>query len=102
MDIQTCAEQLRKKAEASPNGDSGLNATLKIDCGADGIIFLDGEVVPNTVTNDQRDAECTLIISLVDLCALLHGQLSPTSAFMTGKLKVTGDMSVAMKLQRLI
>ncbi|HEY2622885.1 MAG TPA: SCP2 sterol-binding domain-containing protein [Dyella sp.] len=102
MDILTCTEQLRKKAAASPNGDSGLNATLKFDCGSDGIIFLDGEVVPNTVTNDQRDAECTVTISLVDLCALLQGQLNPASAFMTGKLRVTGDMSVAMRLQRLV
>lgn len=102
MDILTCTAQLRKKVEASPNGDSGLNATLKIDCGADGIIFLDGEVVPNTVSNDPREAECSVTLTLADLVALLQGQLNPASAFMTGKLRVTGDMSVAMRLQRLM
>lgn len=98
MDMQACTETLRAKV----GGSSGLNATLKFDCGADGVVVLDGRSVPNTVSNDNVDTDCTLVISLDNLAALLTGELDPTTGFMMGKFKVTGDMSVAMKLQRLM
>ena len=82
--------------------DSGLNATLKFDCGADGVAFVDAKTVPNTVSNENRDAECTVAISLANLAALLSGELEPSVGFMTGKFKVSGDMSVALRLQRVV
>ncbi len=96
MDMQACTEALRAKMGAA----SGLNNTLKFDCGADGVIYLDGRSVPNTVSNDDKDADCTVTISRENLVALMTGALEPTTGFMTGKFKVSGDMSVAMKLQR--
>ncbi|HMM85945.1 SCP2 sterol-binding domain-containing protein [Azohydromonas sp.] len=98
MDLQACTEALRAKV-----GDaSGLNATLKFDCGDDGIVFVDGKSIPNSVSNDDKDADCTVGISLDNLTAMLEGDLEPATAFMTGKLKVSGDMSVALKLQRIV
>ena len=81
---------------------SGLNATVKFDCGADGVIRVDGASTPNTVTNDDIDADCTVGITLENLNAMLSGDLDPTTGFMAGKLKVSGDMGVAMRLQRVI
>ena len=98
MDLQACTEAIRKKVGDS----SGLNATLKFDCGADGVIFLDGKSVPNTVSNENKDADCTVGITLANLAALLTGELEPTTGFMMGKFKVSGDMSVALKLQRIV
>jgi putative sterol carrier protein len=98
MDMQACTEALRAKV-----GDaSGLNATLKFDCGADGVIFLDGRSTPNTVSNENKDADCTIAITLANLGALMSGELEPATGFMMGKFKVSGDMSVAMKLQRVV
>jgi len=98
MDLQACTETLRTKM-----GDaSGLNATLKFDCGADGVAYLDGRSVPNTVHNQDIDADCTVAITLENLAALLTGELEPATGFMMGKFKVSGDMSVAMKLQRVV
>jgi putative sterol carrier protein len=54
------------------------------------------------VSNENRDADCTVGIKLEDLNALLTGDLEPATGFMMGKLKVSGDMSVAMRLQRVI
>jgi len=34
--------------------------------------------------------------------SVLSGELEPTTGFMMGKFKVSGDMSVALKLQRVI
>ena len=98
MDLQACTESLRAKMGES----SGLNATLKFDCGADGVAYIDGKSVPNTVSNEDKEADCTVAITLANLAALLSGELEPTTGFMTGKFKVSGDMSVAMKLQRVV
>jgi len=70
--------------------------------GADGVIVIDGKSTPNTVSNDNIDTECTVGISMDNLQAMLDGNLDPATGFMAGKLKVSGDMSVAMRLQRVI
>lgn len=82
--------------------DCGLNAILKFDCGDDGVVTIDGKSVPNSVSNANTEADCTIGMSLADLSALIEGSLEPTTAFMTGRMKVTGDMSVALRLQRLM
>jgi putative sterol carrier protein len=82
--------------------DSGLGASLKFDCGADGLIVIDGSVVPNTISNEDRETDCTIGISMENLQAMLDGELNGVSAFMSGKIKVEGDMSVAMKLQSVV
>lgn len=98
MNLEECTQAIRTKVGA----DSGLGAVLKFDCGADGVILIDGKSTPNTVTNANTDADCTVGITLENLNALLSGDLEPTTGFMAGKLKVSGDMGVAMRLQRVI
>lgn len=98
MNLQECTETIRGKV----GDNSGLDAVLKFDCGSDGLIVIDGASTPNTVSNEDRDADCTIAISLENLNALLAGQLNPVTGFMSGKFKVSGDMSVAMKLQKVV
>ncbi len=98
MDMTAITEALRAKMGAS----SGLNATLKFDCGADGVVVLDGKSVPNTVDNTDRETDCTVAITRENLAALISGELEPATGFMMGKFKVSGDMSVALKLQRVV
>ncbi|MES2947186.1 MAG: SCP2 sterol-binding domain-containing protein [Pseudomonadota bacterium] len=98
MNLEACTQAIRTKVGA----DSGLNATVKFDCGADGVIRVDGASTPNSVSNDNIDADCTVGITLENLNAMLSGDLDPTTGFMAGKLKVSGDMGVAMRLQRVI
>jgi len=98
MDMPAITESLRAKV-----GDaSGLNATLKFDCGDDGVAYIDGRSTPNTVDNTDREADCTIAITRENLAALVSGELEPTTGFMMGKFKVSGDMSVALKLQRVV
>ena len=98
MDMQAITEALRAKVGES----SGLGATLKFDCGADGVVVLDGKSVPNSVDNADRETDCTIAITRENLAALMSGELEPTTGFMMGKFKVSGDMSVALKLQRVV
>ena len=98
MDMPEITSVLRTKV-----GDaSGLGATLKFDCGDDGVVVIDGRSVPNTVDNTDRETDCTIAITRENLAALVSGELEPTTGFMMGKFKVAGDMSVALKLQRVV
>lgn len=82
--------------------DSGLDATLKFDFGDDGVVFVDGVSTPNTVSNEDQDADCTMKISKENFLKMVNGELDGTTAFMMGKLKVEGNMGVAMKLQSVL
>ncbi|SLN57863.1 SCP-2 sterol transfer family protein [Roseivivax jejudonensis] len=72
--------------------------SLKFDCGDDGAITLDGREA--RLADDPAD--CTIRISRDNLDRLIHGKLNPMTAFAMGKIKVSGDMSVAMKLASLL
>jgi putative sterol carrier protein len=98
MDLPEITEKMRAKVGDS----SSLGAVLKFDCGADGVVVIDAVSTPSTVDNNNRDADCTVALSLSTLTDLLTGELEPTTGFMMGKFKVSGDMSVALKLQRVL
>lgn len=98
MDLQAATKVLRERV----GSDSGLGATLKLDCGSEGVVLIDGSAAPNTVSNHDTDADCTVSMSLDTLRRLILRELEPTAAFMMGKIKVNGDMNVAMKLQHLL
>ncbi|MEQ1754813.1 MAG: SCP2 sterol-binding domain-containing protein [Micropepsaceae bacterium] len=93
-EIKSIAEQMGKAI----GGNSGLNSTLKFDFEGQGNLYLDGKSTPNTVTTENKPADCTITVSLDNFKKMAAGELDGTTAFMQGKLKVAGDMSVAMKL----
>jgi putative sterol carrier protein len=93
MGVQQIADQIKPKVEAA-----GFDRSVKFDTGADGVIVIDGANISTT----DGPADCTIKLSLGDLEDLIAGDLSPTAAFMTGKIKIEGDMSVAMALSQLI
>ncbi|WP_422048527.1 SCP2 sterol-binding domain-containing protein [Shimia sp.] len=91
--LEEIAAQMREGLK-----DRTFDNTLKFDCGADGVLVL----ADGTATTDDRDTDCTVTISADNLNKLLAGDLKPTTALMLGKLKVSGDMGVAMKLGQLL
>ncbi len=93
-DLATLTDKIRTAVGA----DSGLGKTLKLDLKGEGVIFLDAAQTPNVVSNDDRDADTTVSVSLSDFIGIVSGQIDPTMAFMTGKIKVAGDMGSVMKL----
>ena len=58
----------------------------------------DGSV---SVTEGDGDADATISASEETFEQIASGDLNATTAYMTGKLKVKGDMGAAMKLQKL-
>ena len=98
MSLESTTQAIRTKV----GDDCGLEATLKFDMGDEGVIVIDAVSTPNTVDNASRDTDCTVGITLENLEAMVAGTLDPVAGFMSGKLKVSGDMSVAMRLQRVL
>jgi putative sterol carrier protein len=70
---------------------------VKLDFGGDGVILLDG--ANSLISEDDGEADTTIKVSWDDWQAMAAGQLDGMTAFMTGKLKVEGDMGNAMQLQ---
>lgn len=54
------------------------------------------------VQGDEDTADCTLKMSFKSFRQFLTGKLSGTMAFMTGKLKIKGDISKALKLEQIL
>jgi putative sterol carrier protein len=67
-----------------------------------GVVYIDGNASPPVVSNDDKGADCTIKMDFGDFADLIGGKLDGMTAFMTGKLKIEGDMGVAMKLQSIL
>ena len=70
---------------------------VKLDFGDEGTILLDGAA--SQVTEEDGEADTTIKVSWDDWQQMAAGQLDGMTAFMTGKLKIEGDMGNAMQLQ---
>lgn len=90
-------EQLSAQAaKASPIG-----ATIKFVLDGNPI-FVDGTGDSNKITAEDKEADCTITTSVETLMKIKSGDVNPMMAAMTGKIKIDGNMGLAMKLQSLI
>ncbi|WP_147106461.1 SCP2 sterol-binding domain-containing protein [Tateyamaria sp. syn59] len=71
-----------------------FDGTAKFDIEGEGAIMMDAS---GARAGDEA-ADVTLSADADTFRSILEGDTNPTSAFMTGKLKVDGDMGMAMKL----
>ena len=92
--------ELTAKASEAVSAGGDFNKKVKFDFGDAGKLFIDGGA--GVVSNDDADADATVKVDWDDFQKLAAGQMDPTMAFMQGKLKVMGDMSVAKQLQGLM
>ena len=105
-DLKAVLENLNKKIEAAdPAKMKGVTAVYQFELsGDDGGVFHaavdDGKATVVEAAHDSPNI--TITMTAEDFAAMLDGKLNATSAFMDGKLKVKGDMSLAMKLQSLL
>ena len=84
-----------------PDKASGTNAVIQYDIGGDGGGTWHAVIKDGACTVSQGAApspNLTLSISAQDWLDMLTGKQSGQMLFMSGKLKIKGDMGLAMKL----
>jgi putative sterol carrier protein len=72
----------------------GLDGTAKFVIENEGTVLID----ENGASAEDAPADCTLYASAETFRGMLDGDINPTAAFISGKLRIEGDMGLAMRL----
>ena len=87
--IEDAVEALREKMSKN-----SFDGTAKFEIEGEGSIVLN----ENKVYASDEETDVTFKASVEIFQEIFNGELDPTAAFMTGKLKIDGDMGTAMRL----
>jgi putative sterol carrier protein len=98
-------EMINAALSADPSKAGGLNAVYQFNLtGDDGgtyqIILRENSA--KAVAGEEETANCTLEMDSNDFKDMIAGTLNGTAAFMSGKLKISGDMALALQLQNVL
>jgi putative sterol carrier protein len=98
-ETQEFFDTLPSRADSSKT--AGMNNSYLFDIEGAGkwVVTVDDGIV--SVTEGEGDADVTISTNEENFGKIVAGELNPTTAYMTGKLKIKGDMGAAMKLQKL-
>ena len=77
---------------------AGFDGSAKFCIEGEGNVILDA----NGARESDDDAEVTLIAPADVFQDIMAGDLDPTSAFMSGRLRIEGDMGTAMRLSSVL
>jgi len=91
-------------ANLDPNAAKGVNATIQFNLSGDNggewyVAVKDGAATVNK--GKAPSANMTMTMAAQDYVDMISGKLNGQMAFMSGKLKISGDMGLAMKMQTL-
>ena len=89
------------ESRVDPSKAKGMTASYKFDIDGAGTWLVDVDDGKVSVTEGDGDADCVISTSEETFTKIAKGEQNPTAAYMSGKLKVKGDMGQAMKLQKL-
>jgi len=98
MSLESLTQALRRRAAQNPK--LGYKVKFVLDDGS--VIFWDGTGDRAAIANSDEEADTTMRLSEESLEKLLAGDLDPTMAYMTGKLKVEGKMGVALEISAML
>lgn len=105
MMATTVEEILKEITEVDPAQLEDLDAVVLFDLSGEGGGKWTLTVSDNEAKLEEKEADSpdvTLSMDAEDLAAISSGQMNPVSAYMQGKVKVSGDMALAMRMQSLL
>ena len=98
-------EKIAQKLQRQPDLSKSVNGIYEFNITGDNggvwTVQMDkekGEVTPGS----KGAAKCTVTAGSADFMNIVSGKMNPQMAFMSGKLKIKGDMGLAMKLQKVL
>ena len=89
------------ESRVDPVKAAGMTASYRFEIDGAGTWHVDVDDGNVTVTENGGDAAATISASAETFMKIANGEQNPTAAYMSGTLKVKGDMGQAMKLQKL-
>ena len=97
--VQEFFDSLADRADTEKTAGMNNSYLFEIEGAGQWLVAVtDGAV---SVTEGGGEADTTISTSEETMMAVVRGEQNPTTAYMTGKLKIKGDMGAAMKLQKL-
>lgn len=100
MSLETITRRMQEKAAEGMGPLTGKSVVF--DFGEEGVVRVDGAASPPDVSNSDAAADCRVKVGMADFKDIVAGRQSPQAAFMTGRLKVEGDMGLALQLGSLL
>ena len=89
------------ESRVDPAKTAGMSNSYLFDIEGAGTWKVDVQDGNVSVSEGAQDADVTITTSEETFEKITSGEQNATSAYMTGKLKVKGDVGAAMKLQKL-
>src|SRR5215218_4401681 len=89
------------ESRVDPSKTAGMNNSYVFEIEGAGNWHVDVADGTIKVTEGGGEADVTIHASEETFKAIASGEQNPTTAYMTGKLKIEGDMGAALRLQKL-
>lgn len=95
------SDALNKALEALKEkiGDQEVDGSVRLDVIGEGALLIDDQ---GPRLDDGSDVDVTISSDMDTFRGMFEGDVNPTTAFMTGKLRIGGDMGVAMRVASLL
>jgi putative sterol carrier protein len=93
-------DDLQANADAARVSD--LTASYRFDIEGAGTWRVDVVAGAVTVSHSREPADCMIATNEQTFLGVVQNEVSPIGAFMTGKIRVEGDMGLALRLRDLI
>lgn len=102
MDIETIFKEIAGRVDAEKMKDISASVQFSLDGGDDYYLKIENGTPDYGKGTMDGDPSATVSMTAEDFKDLTSGNLNPVMAFMSGKIKVDGDMSTVMQLQQVL
>ncbi|MFZ5913423.1 MAG: SCP2 sterol-binding domain-containing protein [Pseudomonadota bacterium] len=99
---QNMLQEVITALQARLGAGSGIDADWTYDLGPDGHLYVDCKSTPHRILRENGGGNCVFSLSLEDLWRLLTGQVDSQTIFTQGKIRLSGDMTLVLKIDQML